>query len=257
MKCPAQNFLLLLAALCCAALCGCAPVAQGHSDEEKEPHFITGKSRVRAMDYQGAIESFEKALEENPRSASAHFELGWLLADKTDDLAGAIYHYERYLKLRPEAENADIIRQHILRFKQELAKAVLPMPNTPGLQREFEQLAEDNRRLRDEVEKWRAYYAGHGGAPTNPPAGNSTTTATRPSGGAAQGAQTSTTQTQRGTPTATGTATAARTYTVKAGDTPAAIARKYNLKLDALMAANPGLDPRKMKVGQTMNLPAQ
>jgi LysM repeat protein len=44
---------------------------------------------------------------------------------------------------------------------------------------------------------------------------------------------------------------------VQAGDTPAAIARRYGFKLDALMAANPGLNPTRMKVGQVLNLPAQ
>ena len=37
------------------ALSGCTPSGQNQSDEEKEPHFVLGKSRVNAMDYQGAI----------------------------------------------------------------------------------------------------------------------------------------------------------------------------------------------------------
>ena len=51
-------------------------------------------------------------------------------------------------------------------------------------------------------------------------------------------------------------ATAGRKHTIQAGDTPAAIARRYGVKLDALMSANPGLDPRKLRVGQTVNIPA-
>ena len=41
------------------ALNGCSPSDQSQLDEEKEPHFVLGKSRVNAMDYQGAIEAFE------------------------------------------------------------------------------------------------------------------------------------------------------------------------------------------------------
>ena len=41
------------------------------------------------MDYKGAIESFSKALEVNPRSAKAHFELGWLYEEKDPDPAAA------------------------------------------------------------------------------------------------------------------------------------------------------------------------
>ena len=38
-------------------------------------------------------------------------------------------------------------------------------------------------------------------------------------------------------------------------DTPAAIARKYNLKLDALLAVNPGLNSKHLRIGQIVNLP--
>ncbi len=44
-------------------------------------------------------------------------------------------------------------------------------------------------------------------------------------------------------------------YTVKAGDTPAKIARAHGVSPAALMAANPGLEPTKLKVGQKINLP--
>jgi LysM repeat protein len=35
----------------------------------------------------------------------------------------------------------------------------------------------------------------------------------------------------------------------------AAVARKYHVSLTALQAANPGVTPTKMKVGQTLKLP--
>src|SRR5258706_119260 len=96
-----------LALICSAALYGCIPAGPGQAGEEKEPHFQAGRARVNAMDYTGAIEAFEKALEVNPHSGAAHFELGWLFADKDPNPAAAIYHYEQYLRLRPDAENAE------------------------------------------------------------------------------------------------------------------------------------------------------
>ena len=66
-------------------------------------------------------------------------------------------------------------------------------------------------------------------------------------------------------PTATATVTPAkptqpkispaRTHTVLAGETLAAVARKHNVSLTALQAANPGVSPKKMRVGQSLNLP--
>jgi tetratricopeptide (TPR) repeat protein len=128
---------------------GCLPTTHSQLDEEKEYHFLAGKSRINGMDYQGAIESFQKALENNPHSASAHFELGWLYDQKESDPAAAIYHYERYLKLRKNADNAEMVRTRILACKQELARTVSLGPVTQTLQRTLEQLAEENRVLKE------------------------------------------------------------------------------------------------------------
>jgi LysM repeat protein len=241
----------VLAAFFVATLCGCLPAGSSQPDEEKEPHFQRGRERVNAMDYGGAIESFEKALEVNPHSGAAHFELGWLYAEKQPEPAAAIYHYERYLKLRPRAENADTIRQHIFRLKQDLAKAVLPLPSTPGVQRQLEQLMEENKRLTEEVGKWQAYYTSRGAAlRTNASVARPESVVQTASGPAA------TTQQPVQPNRQPDARAAARTYRVQAGDTPSSVARKYNVKLDALMSANPGLDPRRMQVGQVLNLPA-
>ena len=99
LTCGALTVLLL------AGVSGCLPSGQSQMEEEKESHFLAGKNCVNSMDYTGAIEEFEKALRANPDSASAHFQLGWLCEEKEPDPAVAIYHYQQFLKLRPNAEN--------------------------------------------------------------------------------------------------------------------------------------------------------
>src|ERR1700744_4340046 len=114
-----------LTILLCAFVSGCTPASQSPMDDEKEPHFIEGKRAVNTMDYNGAIDEFEKAVEANPRNASAHFELGWLYEEKEPDPASAIYHYQQFLKLRPTADTAETVRLRIVNCKQDLAKGVL------------------------------------------------------------------------------------------------------------------------------------
>jgi tetratricopeptide (TPR) repeat protein len=235
-----------------AALSGCVPSGQGRLSEEKEPHFILGKSQVNAMNFQGAIEAFEQSLEVNPRSAAAHFELGWLYDEKEPDPAAAIYHYQQYLKLCPNAYNADVIKSRIYHCKQQLAADVLLLPNAPAAQEQLERLAGQNRQLQDEVDKWRAYYANRtavaasGGTPqpTAPAVRTQPAQGVSPSPGVANPANPKP------------IATAPRLHTVAAGETAIGIARKYGVKLDALLAANPGLNPRRMRVGQVLNLPS-
>src|ERR1039457_1295560 len=135
-----------LAVLFGAALGGCAP-GQGQTDEEKEPHFGLGQSRVNAMDYPGAIDAFAESLDANPRSAAAHYQLGMLYEEKMSDPAAAIYHYKRYLKLNPNASNADNIKQRIEGCKKQLAADEMGLPSTSTAQQQLEKLADQNRVL--------------------------------------------------------------------------------------------------------------
>src|SRR5260370_16231609 len=151
--------LALLAGL--LALTGCTLTDASQVDEEREPHYLEGKARVNSLDYSGAIESFEKALEANPKSATAHFELGCLCDQREADPAAAIYHYDHYLKLRPNGDNCERARSRIIACKQELARAVSLGPATQNLPRDFEQLmeqnkkmTEDNTTMRDAPERW-------------------------------------------------------------------------------------------------------
>jgi LysM repeat protein len=250
----------VLAWLC---LSGCGPSGSGPLDEEKEPHFLAGKSRISMLDYTGAIQAFEKALQVNPKSASAHFELGWVYDQKEVDPAAAVYHYSHYLKLRPKAENTDLIKARITACKQALADTVYMSPLNDKVQRQLEQVGEQNKRLieqnkllEQELAKWTNYAAQLQGLTNRPPV--QTVTPAR----ATQPARLSLAQGNLGQAAAANPTTApaqvsakTRTHTVKAGDTPSLIARQYGVKLDSLMSANPSLDARRLKVGQVLRIP--
>jgi LysM repeat protein len=45
------------------------------------------------------------------------------------------------------------------------------------------------------------------------------------------------------------------TYTVQSGDIPDTIAAKFGITVDALLAANPGVDPNNLQVGQVLVIP--
>ncbi len=53
----------------------------------------------------------------------------------------------------------------------------------------------------------------------------------------------------------TGVLNADGSYSVAPGDTVAKIARKFAVKVDAIEAENPGLDPARLKVGQKIKIP--
>jgi LysM repeat protein len=234
------------------ALSGCAPSGQSPSDEENEPHFVLGQSRVNAMDYQGAVEAFKESLDANPRSAAAHYQLAMLFDTKVPDPAAAIYHYQEYLKLDPDAGNADVIRQRIYACKQQLAADVMPLPSAPAMQGQLERLAEQNRQLQDEADtlkKWNAYYAEQLAALSN-------SISAQPVQNTVQPVQPVPATQQNPVVTHPEIFPAPRTHAVAMGETEAAIARKFGIRLSALRAANPGVNPNKLRVGQILNIPS-
>lgn len=62
--------------------------------------------------------------------------------------------------------------------------------------------------------------------------------------------------TQSPSPSATATTNAAgRTYTIVAGDTLSSIAVQFNVTVEAIVAANPGIAPNDIQLGATINIP--
>src|SRR5437667_166099 len=148
----ATSLLLLIV----ACFCGCESPRGVDRDEQKNPHFLEGKERAKARDYKGAIEAFQHAVESNPNSALAHFELG-MLYEKHDDQNEwrhvlALYHYYRAYELRPNAYPADNAKVRIQACRQELAKAESLAPLYPSMQRELEKLREENSQLHRQLE---------------------------------------------------------------------------------------------------------
>ena len=242
---------------------GCAPSDQ---DEEKEPHYVLGLSRVNAMDYQGAVEAFEESLEVNPHSGHAHFQLAMLYENQEADPAAAIYHYEQYLKFDPNAENADVIRQHIMSCKQQLASDVLPLPSAPQAQEQLEKLVEQNRQLQQQVDglqdslkKWSDWYANQTAKSNSPPQNEipqqpavTQITPVQPQ----PLPQALVTQQVVVNPAHTEVpATHGHTHTVERGETAMAICRKYGIKLSEFEVANPGVSPARLRVGEVLNVP--
>lgn len=242
-------------------LAGCSLSSDSQQDDEKEPHFVLGKSRVNAMDYAGAVEAFKESLEVDPHSAPAHYQLAWLYENKLFDPAAAIYHYQEFLNLNPKAGNRDVINQHIYACKQQLVTDIMQLPSAPAAQLQIEKLAEQNRRMQDELDKWHAYYAAQlaarpnpaanppppnlppAGHPVSPGPGDTATPPTRPAPGFPGGSS------------PVPPPIHFRTHTVASGETLASIARKSGVSLSALQAANPNLNPRHLRTGQTINLP--
>jgi LysM repeat protein len=212
-------------------------------NEEKAPFVSRGRQLELGYDYPGAIEAYHRALENHPNNSVAHYRLGWLYEREDRDPAAAIYHLQRYLKLRPNSENADMIRQRVVGCKQSLVKDVALGHLNEEMQTRMSELVEQNLRLSEENQRLTDQIARlQSGIPPKP-----TAPATAPS-----------TLQRRPPPSpATAAATGKRIHTVQKGDTYYSIAKRYRVSSTALQAANPGIDPTRLKIGQQLVVPAQ
>ena len=206
------------------------------------------------MDFGGAVEAFEQALEVNPQSAAAHLQLGELYAERIPDPAAAIYHYEQYLRRKPTGTSTETIRDQIQGLKEKLAKDFLTMPPTSNLQKQNESLIAENRKLIAEVEQLRKELESRA-ALTNPPPGRiASGRINYASNGSLAGDSRPLPNSIRSTsPSRSGVLT----HKVVQGDTPTSIARRYRIKVESLLAANPGLNPRRMQINQSLTIPAR
>ena len=247
------------------AVAGCVPGADSRGDEQKEPHYLMGQKLAAQLDYQGAVDAYEKALQVNPRSASAHFELALLCEDKdkAGDPAAAIYHFQRFLKLCSRSDNRiDAVGQHIISCKVELAKGVAALaPLSPSAQNNLEKILLENRDLKAQLVKMQEEYsAAHLQMPTNlpsrdlPPNPPPPRTA-REISASAENSHAASASLPLPPANRTPVPATARTHTIKSGETLAAIARQHGISLAALQAANPRAEPTRLHVGATLNIP--
>jgi LysM repeat protein len=303
-KWPASWRAILLFVFCCI-LSGCLPNSDSPIDDEKDPNFVEGRTHENMMDWPGAVEAFERAIQANPRNAAAHFELGVLYQEKMNDPLNAAYHYNQHLKLRPNSEYRETVKDRLIRCKMDMGKMVdfkvigadihkdlAKLTNELALSKQYnEQLRAQLAAKPTVITQWMKFTVTNTVqvpvpatntvyqaprtvmqtpayvAPTNashrvtplPAATNSSNiqrrAEQRPSSASPQLTQRA--AEFRNSLASTPASARARTYVVKPGETMAEVARRTGVTLPKLQAANPTIEPRRLRAGQTLNIPSQ
>lgn len=241
---PFRFFYLLACGTLCALLVSCSEPVGGQTDEEKNPFFVSGRDLVASHDYKRALLAFEKALEINPNSALAHYELGLINEQHENDYVSAIYHYRRALRLRPDSYPADNAKVRIASCKQELVKAELVAPVAQSMVRELDRLKEENGQLRQQVESFQTALRAR-------PADNARLTERT------REPQTQRPQTGGRPPPSSSTTTGATSHFVRPGETAFSIARAHRISVSSLLSANPGINPKSLRAGQRLQIPSR
>jgi len=246
---------------------------------------MEGQRRLNALDEDGAIKSFEKALQTNPNNSAAHFQLG-VLYEKKGDWASAIYHYQHHLQLRENSPMGDVVTNRMVACKRELASTVSYTIVTREVQRQLERLTQTNAFYQQRVAQLEAelnrrpqymtnYVTNFVSIPQFSPKDRSVTRPTvvqnepeenpenRPSASRLPTPDSRTrtvarnSARQSSTPKETPKAhSSGATHSVRPGETLAVIAKKYGISKEDLVAANPGA-AHGARAGEKLIIPAR
>lgn len=84
------------------------------------------QEKERAGDEDSAISLYKTLTARSPDMARPHLALAFLMDKPGRDPARAVYHYERYLELRPDSEKREMLESRIRLAKIQMISTVFP-----------------------------------------------------------------------------------------------------------------------------------
>ncbi|MCA1809750.1 MAG: hypothetical protein LC725_09930, partial [Lentisphaerae bacterium] len=127
------------------------------ASELRDPLLRQAHARLREGDRDGALDSMDRALLRKPELAQAHLDAALLYDEYRKDYVRAIYHYRRYLELRPDAEKRGMIEDLI--HKSQMALVATLTEQGGARDQRIRQLQEENARLLNDLREMRANLA--------------------------------------------------------------------------------------------------
>ena len=246
------NAWIMAVALVVGLLAGCtSQVQEQDALEFNYPAIRKARAKLREGDKQSALALLNRAIDEKPKLAQAHLEVAQLYDDYDRNYVRAIYHYERYLELRPQTEKREMIEGFIR--KARIAFAASVAEQVPGLDKKVQALQEDNDRLKQDLRQVRENLARRIAAPAMSTLAADGPPIAEPAMAPTVAADAKPTSAPAGKP-------AGAQYRVQRGDTLSVVAarmyhnpRKWKLIYDANRDTLGG--SQKLKTGQVLIIP--
>lgn len=160
-------FVVSLALMLAGAGCDRLPKTEQVA-EINEPDYVEGQRLLRQGNEQAALAAFTRVIHARPDDApESHLEVGLLFLQEVKDPIAAIYHFRRYLELKPNSQSRDLVQQRIEVAIRDFARTLPAQPMENQMMRNdlldvVERLQVENTRLKDEVAMLRAVTSADG-----------------------------------------------------------------------------------------------
>lgn len=134
------------------ALSGCRDdVRRTYAAEVDEPAYRQGQALLKSGRRQEALAAFLNVIERRADAPESHLEAGLLYLQHINDPLAAIFHFKKYLSLRPNSPQSALVKQRIDFAIREFAKT-LPAQPLPAQFERIDLLAKVDRLQRDNDE---------------------------------------------------------------------------------------------------------
>lgn len=146
---------LVAAAALALSLAGCGDDGrQSYATETDEPYYRQAEQMKRANRQQEALSAYLKVIEKRGDDApESHLEAGLVYLHHIRDPIAAIYHFRKYLSLRPNSAQAPLVKQRIDAAIREFARTLPAQPLENQLQRVDLIAAMDKLKLENDLLK--------------------------------------------------------------------------------------------------------
>lgn len=130
-------FPLLAAAVLALGIAGCSDNSrQSYATETDEPFYRQAEQMKRSNRSQEALSAYLKVIEKRGDDApESHLEAGLVYLNHIRDPIAAIYHFRKFLALRPNSAQASLVRQRIDAAIRDFARTLPAQPVENQLQR--------------------------------------------------------------------------------------------------------------------------
>ena len=151
---PLSLLLAAFAVLYIATAGGCDFGSAEVVKETNEPHFVRGREELRRGNNPEAMSAFMKVIDKRKDAPESHLELGRLYLNHMADPIQAIYHFRKYLELKPNSQVSPMVNQMIETAQKKFAASLPQTPYDSNIKYlELQEIVENFRRQNTELKQ--------------------------------------------------------------------------------------------------------